>query len=194
MENSYRQHIIYIKSDIKIISEINNLEIIENYIKNKSLSLVYLSDMVFFGWYENLHINSLNISLDLKSVDLRSILRIRIFDDKHELYIFKSGGLLKGRYRIDDDESGENKIYAIDARQYLYGTDIKNADQNKNADDDFIVIKESRGTELIVPDIFENLNISPQNRLYIKTRNYIDFSERFQASFVDSRFAGFDAI
>lgn len=190
MENNHGYKISHIKSIAEVISKVENLDFIDHYIKRKSLCIMYLSDKVFFGWYEDFSITSLNILIDLKSIKLSSVLRLRIFDGNHELYIFRSRGMLRGRYREDDEISAEKDSYAVDARQYLYGTKIKNAgkDSNQFLSDDFITIKESRGIELVIPNKFENLQITSENRIAVKTRNYIDFSKKFQASYTDSRF------
>lgn len=58
---------------------------------------------------------------------------------------------------------------------------------------DFTRITEDRGTELILP--FNGIMLKgldyEQKRVFLKTRNYIDYNKLSQATYVDSRFMGF---
>jgi len=109
----------------------------------------------------------------------KHILRIRIFDRGRELYAWKAEDRFK--YRIRNDQSGE-EIEVIDADQVMWGTKFFSSDG-------MVKVSEARGIEYELPESFvENPLLPGTERLVLRTRNYVDYNEIGQASFVDSRF------
>lgn len=108
----------------------------------------------------------------------------RIFNKDQELKIWKSEAGFNYRVRIDSE--GE-KGWAIEAEQILWGT------RSQKLDESWTRLFEDRGTELIIPlkiEIPEGQEV-PNPRACIRTRNYIDYLDNGQASFVDCRFVEF---
>lgn len=120
--------------------------------------------------------------------------KLRIFNEKEELYIWRSENKFKFRFRKDEVcEEGKQTEY-IDAQQIMYG----NSFEDKG---DFIEVSEKKGIRYIVPrEFIGNINIEElsnsegKNRLVLYTRNYIGYNEVGQAGFVDSRFLKISVI
>jgi len=109
----------------------------------------------------------------------KHILRFRMFDRDRELYAWKAEDRFK--YRIRNDQSGE-EIEVIDADQVMWGTKY-------HISDGLIKVSETRGIKYELPEsCVDNPLLSGTERLVLRTRNYIDYNEIGQASFVDSRF------
>ncbi|ABI69813.1 type III-D CRISPR-associated protein Csx19 [Syntrophomonas wolfei] len=113
---------------------------------------------------------------------------LRVFNEDSECYVWKSsmdtGDIFRLRIRQDEeDNSGE--LEAIEARQLLWGTRLEEYLENE-----WKLLKEERGIELrvhhsLLPD---NLTLNASNRLWLVTRNYIDFNPMGQAGYGDCRF------
>ncbi len=109
----------------------------------------------------------------------KHIIRCRIFDQERELFVWKTEDRIK--YRIRNDQSGE-KVEVIDADQVMWG-------RNFVSSDGMIKVSESRGIKYELPEsCVENPLLPVTERLVLRTRNYVDYNEIGQASFVDSRF------
>lgn len=119
--------------------------------------------------------------------------KLRVFNEKRELYIWRSEDKFKFRYREDEvsDKDGETVEY-IDAEQVMYGSKFE-------VKDEFIEVSEKRGIRYIVPREFignnsiEDLNKN-EKRLVLHTKNYIGYNEVGQAGFIDSRFLRISVI
>ncbi|MFW6172253.1 MAG: CRISPR-associated protein Csx19 [Elusimicrobiota bacterium] len=113
--------------------------------------------------------------------DLKYLLKLRIFNEKEELMVWKIGNGFGNRYRLDSHGTGQE---AVESYQVLFGT------KSNDYGNGFTLLKEKRGTEVIVPGEIEvNDN---KKRVFLKTRNYIDYHEETrQASYKDCRFMGF---
>ncbi len=111
--------------------------------------------------------------------------RLRVFDRKKELLLWRTTKGFQGRLREDEIDNAEF-VDMIEVQQVLFGTRAKPLD-TKN----FTEIREDRGTRLILP--FQDLNVdTQQQRIWIKTRNYIDYIEKTgQATYTDCRFVSF---
>ena len=109
------------------------------------------------------------------------LIKLRLFNEKEELYVFNKSG--KWCYRYRKDNVGE-KWEVIDTDQIMYGTEAT------KLNDDFFKISEERGICYIVPKEFlgDNTELSATERLVLKTRNYIKYTELGQTEFVDNRF------
>ena len=113
---------------------------------------------------------------------------LRVFDEKKELFLRKTGNTFTGRIRIDDQ--GEPCEY-IEADQILLGT-------SSEVKDGYTFLKEDnffrKGLTLPGEFPFSQANTNspkPIERLAIKTINYIGYNEAFQAEYIDSRFVKF---
>jgi len=150
---------------------------VELKIKTDSLIVCYLDYTVLVGRYKNKTFEF----FDNQSFDPVFIQKIRIFNVNQELLFWRSNGAFKGRYRKDGE--GDEKA-VVDSMQVLFGTkceDLKNG---------YTRLSEKRGTEIILP--FNGLKADDKkNRVFIKTRNYIDYNDAHQATYADCRFVGF---
>lgn len=167
-----------IKTKTEPISEISALEETMRHFNEDGYVVAYLTYGVYVGRYKNREFEfyeKLELNPDF-------IIRLRIFNENQELYIWKTGNKLSGRLRIDTDGSSTP---VIDAYQVLWGTD------KKELKDGWTRIFEERGTELILP-FFDITVDNSKKRLFLKTRNYIDFhSHIYLATYIDCRFVGF---
>ncbi len=160
------------------ISEIK--ETASKYFHSDGFVVAYLTNGVYIGRYRGGEFEFHD------TVDLNPdyIVRLRIFSENEELYIWKTRDQLKGRLRIDTDRE-KTQVPVVDAYQVLWGTDKKELKAG------WTRIFEDRGTELILP--FSEITIdNKKKRLFLKTRNYIDFHPKTHlATYTDCRFVGF---
>ncbi|KAA5805720.1 type III-D CRISPR-associated protein Csx19 [Thermoanaerobacterium thermosaccharolyticum] len=164
---------------------IQKVEEIEN-----GYAVCWLDYAVLFGIIQNGKVKFYDNELpDFK----KYLQKLRVFNEKKEIHIWRSGNKFRFRSREDEDSDGEGtKIEYIDAQQIMYGNKFE-------VNDAFIEVYEDRGIRYIVPKEFignnsiEELNKN-ENRLVLHTRNYIDYNEIGQASFVDSRFLKISVI
>lgn len=163
-----------IKSSVKTNIEINELEDIENYIRYDSFAVVYLDNEVLIGKYKR----GFSFYED-KVIEKRFIKRMRIFNCNEEFLLWRSNGILKGRFRTDDE--GDD-IDCVEANQIIFGTDV----EYKN---DHTILTEQRGTKIIIPGIWKANN--NKLRVAIQTRHYIGYKYDYQASYIDARFVEF---
>jgi CRISPR-associated protein (TIGR03984 family) len=146
----------------------------------KSYVILWLDYNVLLGLWEKGNF----VFYNTDSFDFKYIQRIRIFDQKKEIHIWRSGEEWKGRLRIDEDNGEET--YLVIAHQLLFGT------KGERLNDQFIRLREHRGTELILPltnFIFDT--DSHQKRIFIKTHNYVKTNKIGQATYFDCRFVAF---
>lgn len=125
-----------------------------------------------------------------KEKEVMLIQRLRIFNKESELHVWRSNGELKGRLRQDKEaqEIGYEETEYLDADQLLWGTRVKKV-KGKNASD-YLFLSEDRGTQLTIPNFFGD-KVNENSRIFIKTRNYIGFTQAHHATYVDSRFVEF---
>ncbi|MBU1100083.1 MAG: TIGR03984 family CRISPR-associated protein [Bacteroidetes bacterium] len=149
-------------------------------ITTKAFVVAYLDYKVLFGKFSK-GVFSL---YDSQTFAPRRIQKIRVFNESEEVFYWRTTEGLKGRYRKDEEGDTE---YAVDAYQVLYGTRIEPLDSDA---DKFTKITEKRGTEVILP-----FNISKVDekceRVFINTRNYVDWNGACQATYSDARFIAF---
>lgn len=168
-----------INSRVLPILEITDIkETASKHFNSNGFVLAYLTYGVYIGRYhtgEFVFPESINLNPDY-------IVRLRIFNETEELYIWKTKDRLRGRLRIDTEG---DKTPVVDAYQVLWGTK-KEAKENG-----WTRLYEDRGTELILP--FANIAVDDKRkRIFIKTRNYIDFHlQSHLATYTDCRFVGF---
>lgn len=158
------------------------IKLISQVISIKSYVVAYLDYKVLIGRYED---KAFCFSKkEDEAFKPKHIQKLRIFNETQEIFIWRSSEGLKGRLRID--ETGDTTD-VVDAHQVLFGTKAEPVDGN------YTKITEKRGTELILPFVLSNID-AKRNRVFIKTRNYIDYidyNEVNQATYVDCRFVGF---
>lgn len=116
-------------------------------------------------------------SEDLKNFD-KHLVRLRVFDQKGELHIWRSGNILKYRIRIDSEGAGTDYI---DSNLILNGTKVEVTDEG-------IKITEERGIKMILPFFEQKQVLNTEKRLKLHTRNYIDYNDIGQAGYIDCRF------
>lgn len=147
-------------------------------IKNESDVVAYLDYKVLFGTYKD----GILYFYNNEKIEDKFIQKIRLFNDKEELFIWRTSDGFNGRIRMDE---GGLESEVVDAEQILFGT---------KSDDlgDFTVLTEKRGTEIILPG---NYHVDEnKKRVAIKTRNYVEYNEVNQATYTDCRFISFVQI
>lgn len=140
--------------------------------------VAYLDNRVLLGRWENgdyyFHDNQI--------VEEKFIQKIRVFNKTKEFYSWRTKSGFDGRLRKDDDRGRD--IDVVVAKQLLVGTEVKNNSKG------FTEICEMRGSNIMVP--FENIVVDEKdNRLFIKTHNYIEYTLTGQATYTDCRFVAF---
>ncbi len=136
---------------------------------NEGFYISYLYNKVSVG----------KISEQFDNFDPSDLKMIRVFNKDAEIYAFNLNNN-KFRYRLRKDGAGE-EVFIVEANQVLIGTKSeKNNGKTK--------IFEDRGVELTV--LFD-VSVNNSKRLCIKTFNYVGFTHYGQATYVDSRIAGF---
>jgi len=128
---------------------------------------------------------------DSLPLDPLYVTSIRVFDADSECYVWRSSmdapGIFRMRVILDQEKNDTDKIlHAIEARQSLWGTALE-----KCSDDPaWYLLKEDRGIELLIHHSLlpENVVVTPKDRLWLITRNYIDYNDLGQAGYVDCRF------
>jgi len=182
LDDIYR--IVTIRSKVEA-KEMGNNIIIKEIEKIKNGYIVcWLDYAVLFGTVQNDEIKFYNSKLP----DFNKYLqKLRIFNEKEEIYIWRSGDKFKFRYREDGvSEKDGKEIEYIDAKQVMRGSKFED-------EGNFIEVSEKRGTRYIVPKEFIGNNLiddinNNKKRLILHTRNYIGYNEIGQAGFIDSRF------
>ena len=156
------------------------VSLMSNFLQSPSFFVAYLDYTVLIGRYAQHQFQSaLNEKFDPKYLQ-----RLRVFNADEELLLWRSGQTLKGRFRKDGEG---DEMQVVEAQQVLFGTTAKDA---SNDGVGFTEISEERGTKLILP--FENLPVNDkEQRIFLKTRNYVDYTPAHQATYVDCRFVGF---
>jgi len=149
-------------------------------ITEKSFVVAYLDYKVLIGIFDNGDFAFFN---DEKFED-KFVQRIRVFNQNEEFLAWRISDGFGVRFR--QDNKGNDTVEVVEAFQALFGTKVEIANNNFSR-----IKEEKRGTELVVP--LNNLSIDDrENRLFIKTRNYIKYdSELHQATYFDSRFVTF---
>ncbi|MGH7455871.1 MAG: type III-D CRISPR-associated protein Csx19 [bacterium] len=120
-----------------------------------------------------------------KTFDLKYVQRLRIFDKQKELLVWRTNGGWQGRLRSDGQ--GEKFEDVVVAHQLLFGT------KGKRWDPLYAEIKEDRGTKLVLPlaDISFDRDGKLDDRVFIKTHNYVKTNSVHQATYFDCRFVAF---
>ncbi len=154
-------------------------------LETETYFVAYLDYRVAIGRYEHDGFSFYNEKDDEEIVP-DFLQRLRVFNDKEELLIWRSGDGFKARLRRDDEHEGATAV--VDAQQVLFGTQ-----KGPKSDERFTEIIEDRGTSLILPvtDLRCDGKARLKSRICIKTRNYVEHNDLGQATYSDCRFLGF---
>lgn len=161
-------------------------EEIKRYFKSKKAgSFVLMHHGVCLGSYEDGDF-IMPSSAPLKPEYLRFA---RIFNADGECYVWRSGSNAANTYGLrirHDEEDPSEPVNAVEAKQLLWGTCLLDSP----LDPDWKVLKEDRGIELLIHQSLlpGNIRVTPENRLWLVTRNYIGYSDVGQVGYIDSRF------
>lgn len=178
----------YINSKVIALDEVglfNNIDELHKFIIEKTgfksaYAVFYTYDEVLFG-----EITEKTIEL-YKSDSLisKEIIKMRVFNEKAELYMWKSKNRMKGRLRTD--EEGKETL-VVEAEQVVIGT------KSEKIQDGFVKLSEERGIKVILPEkIVAGKTIDDgTNRLKIMSRNYVEFNDDSIATYKDCRLIGF---
>lgn len=151
--------------------------------------IAYLYHRVVIGRIENKQF--VYYKQDDNDVTLSNILKLRVFNEDSELFVWKTSlGGYRARLRTDG-QGLEQGI--VEANQVLFGTEAKPSKESQ----DYSVLTEKRGTEIVLPlqklGIRESEINDKKGRLCIKTRSYIGYIEETgQATYEDVRFVKFE--
>jgi CRISPR-associated protein (TIGR03984 family) len=142
-----------------------------------ALAVFYLDYGIRFAKWENGRLNFING----EPVDPGYLQEARIFSADRELRIWREDNTW--RYRLRIDAPGGNSE-AVEARQNLWGTHAEALGHG------WTRLWEDRGIELVVPLAIREKKDDAGPLAYLTARNYIDFMENGQATYVDCRFVG----
>lgn len=148
---------------------------IEKFINEKFWLLVYYTDSIQIEERKNLELKDLSLGIFLKNNDVNEdkLLKVRFFNQKCEILIWKYNESLKSR-SIFENEIPEDKI--LDREYFTWGNKI---------DGDYIK-EESRDIKIKIPESLK------KNQLKYKVRNYFDYNEKDGLiCFTDYRLLGF---
>jgi len=138
----------------------------------------YLDDKVLIGRWESGNF----IFSDNQEIDEKYIQKIRVFNTEKEFLAWRTQQGFKARMRKDDIQGSGADI--VVAHQVLVGTKAEGKGKG------FTEISEERGTRLVLP--FENILVDDkQQRIFIKTHNYVEYNPTGQATYADCRFVAF---
>ncbi len=164
---------IYIKSNVTLLDNVD-----WQYIKEEMCSstvVCWLFDQLIWGSIDAG--GSLSFSDDnFKEPDTADIIEMRIFNTDKEIYLRRNGESFMGRMRVDSQ--GDN-IQVVDSDNYLWGTSAMQKG-------DYTLLEEDNGMQLLLPGSYPN--VTPDNRVKLVIRNYIEYNERHMAGYVDARF------
>jgi CRISPR-associated protein (TIGR03984 family) len=155
------------------------LSIVEGVFPKKAFAVAWMHYAVRIGtWHSGgFHFH------DGRSLPLKHTIRLRVFDNDGELFIWKTRQGLKGRLRRDDRQG--KGTHVVEAIQVLFGTKILDYSLES-----YTKITEDRGTSLVLP--FSDIHLDDkQSRMFIKTHNYVGYNKINQATYEDCRFVHF---
>ncbi len=184
LDDIYKIRTIRSKVELKDMeNELNNDSFVQKINEvDKGYIVCWLDYAVLFGIIQSGEIKFYDNELPDFTKYLQ---KLRVFNEKKELYIWRSRNKLKFKYREDEVYNKEGEIVEhIDAEQVMYGSTFE-------AKNKFIEISEKRGIRYIVPKEFigdKSIKELNNKRFVLHTRNYIGYNEIGQAGFIDSRF------
>ena len=171
--------LIKIKSQVEFIDKAitDPLALLLETINVDSFVIAYQDFAVSIGRYQDKKFKF----YQNETLESRYLQRIRVFNPSEELLLWRTENGFIGRIRRDG--TGNQSFHVIDSQQILFGTKAISING-------FTELTEQRGTVLRLP--FEGLNVDAEKkRVFIQTRNYIDYNDLNQASYSDCRFVQF---
>ncbi len=168
----------------ELITEKQLVQTVSQYIIAASFFVAYLDYGVRIGRYEDKKF----ILYDREELIPTYLQRLRVFNPQEELLLWRSGKEMKGRLRRDENVDDAKTVEVVEVHQALFGTRAKSQDNGN-----FTEIRENRGTRIILPYHISKIKVDDQQqRIWIKTHNYIDYIEKTgQATYTDCRFVSF---
>lgn len=189
-------------------------ELVDEYFDDSAQAVAYMDDAVRFGEFKPGKDSSSSSFVFLDEVkekreksapvkfriiepDPRYIKKIRIFNQRMELLLWRRGENSFGmRLRIDKEDSGNYNFIekfqqqdAFDAYQAVFGTDVAAnvTDENNNPLMNISVLKEERVSP--IPVFIPGLTAyeDKQHLCFVHTRNYVEYRNH-QAGYEDCRF------
>lgn len=157
--------------------ELLHLSELSKHFNHDGYAVLYLDNKILVGNFSQGQF----VFYNNEQPKIEFIQKMRIFNTQQEIYCWRSNGKLKGRLKIDDNCTANEYV---DADQILFGTDLEKLNNG------YCKLKEERGMEIIMPDLGFTVNAG-KKRVAIKTRNYIDYTNNWQATYVDCRFVEF---
>lgn len=166
----------------------NNLaQLVEKHFYNRLAgTIITMHHGICLGSYKD---ESFNMPPDLELAP-NYLLSLRVFTQDKEFYMWQSDREEPGlfRYRLREDKEADreecNVQEAIETCQMLWGSSLK----FYQARPDWALLQEKRGTSLrITSDLINLGKIGKDNRLWLITRNYINYTPVGQAGYIDSR-------
>ncbi len=151
--------------------------------------IAYLFHRVVIGRIRNGKFEYYQDVKNLNDVTLSNLQKLRVFNKDTELFVWRTNlGGYKARLRNDNNGVEQG---TVDAWQVLFGTEA-----NPTNDNNYSVLTEKRGTEIILPlsdlGIKESEINDKKGRLCVHARSYIGFIEDTgQATYEDVRFVEF---
>ena len=139
---------------------------------------MWLDYQILFGFIENGNLNF------FENPNYDFTFRVRAFNENEELHVWRKTNKYFYRYRKDIYSENGNTEY-IDTDQLILGTETISIDENWKK------IKEDRGSIFVLPNKILNDKVSENKRLFLKTRNYINYNSLGQAGFEDNGFIKF---
>ncbi len=148
--------------------------------------VAFLDHAVLTGKFQE---RKLVFSIALTNFDPYFIQKFRLFNKDKELYIWRCVTGYKARLRTDypakgGDSAKSNVLACVDTDQVLWGT------RAEKIAGQVTKLTEKRGVELYLPIDIISVD-EKENRVKIKTRNYIDNNILGQAGYIDCRFIDF---
>lgn len=182
-------HLHAIKSTITPVHPGHTVDLeslVSGKISGNAFVVAYLDYKVLIGRYADNTFQFYNKekceSKYLQRLRSKYLQRLRVFNETQEFLAWRTGDGFMGRYREDDEG---NEVCVVDAHQVLFGT------RAEKLPGGYTQISETRGTELVLPFAEIGAIDEGKNRVCIKTRNYIGYTETGQATYTDCRFMAF---
>lgn len=156
-----------------------------NFVDDDGYCIAYLDYKVIIGKYQNGEL----IFEPENNFDPQYLQRLRLFNSTKEFHVWRiSSREFNSRLRVDGKE-GE-KIEFIDIEQLVWGSKEENLERKNNID--FIKLTNERGMEIILPAISSlKIEKSNNNRLFVRSRNYISYNDLCQPEYFDHRLVKF---
>lgn len=191
-----------------IIPESITQENWKNYLYNELFSIptyfiAYLHYAVIIGKHEQGKLKYCDTSTKEQIIEedipFQFLQKLRVFNKDAELYIWKTIGKFKGRIRSEKEFPNCNQTQYNDQKikEYVQADQILFGTYKEQINENFTILKEDRGTEVILPFSYDTINVqekgndNPIQRVAIRTRNYIGYNEIGQAGYIDCRFVEF---